>query len=143
MKNNTEIISDMPEEHELVTQVSFKRLVLPARRVAALCTIRYRQRPARQCRNRSGNSGLHRAPSPRCAPTASAGQRRPAVPLLRTWLCFSDSHHGCRAHRSQKSAVISSCATSSSRTVSADSSLGAMEKTTWVSTLLSNAPQAC
>lgn len=80
MKNDTEIISDMPEKHELVTQVSFKRPVLPARRTAAPQPIRYRQCSARQRRSRCGNSGTA-VPRPRAAPRSpepASGGRRPS-----------------------------------------------------------------
>lgn len=67
----------------------------------------------------------------------------PAFPLFRTWLCSSDSHHGCCACGDQKSAMNSSCASSDSCTFSAESCLGTMEKTIWVPVLFSSAPQAC
>lgn len=66
----------------------------------------------------------------------------PSFPLLRTWFCPSDSHHGCCGCGIQKSAMSSSSATSGSCTVSAESSLGTVEKTTWVSTLFSSSPLA-
>lgn len=67
----------------------------------------------------------------------------PVFPLLRTWLDSSDSHHGYCTHGNQKSAMNSSYATCGSHTISSVSSLGTMEKTTWVVMLFSNAPRAC
>lgn len=45
-------------------QVSFKCPVIPGRRAATLIPVPYRQRSARHCKNRNGNAGIGRSPSP-------------------------------------------------------------------------------
>lgn len=80
MKTNTDIISDGNEKHGRVTQVSFKRPVLPGWRAATLPSTPHRQRPAEAAAETPGFTVPHH---PRGA-RRRAGRSPGAAPRLRS-----------------------------------------------------------